>query len=56
MQNKKQNHKVVKPVPPPESEDVGVPTLFQPGEWDQAEELENNEALREHLREQQEQF
>lgn len=28
----------------------GVPTLFQPGDWDIAEELENNEALREFLK------
>ena len=34
-----------------EVEEAGVPVLFQPGEWDMAEELENNEALREHQRE-----
>ena len=39
-----------------ETDEVGIPTLFQPGEWDQQEELENNEALREHLRDQIEQF
>lgn len=36
-----------------ETEEVGVPTLFQPGEWDIAEEMQNNEALREHLRDSQ---
>jgi len=34
-----------------ETDMVGIPTVFQPGEWDIAEELENNEALREFLRE-----
>lgn len=36
-----------------ETEEVGVPTLFQPGDWDIAEEMQNNEALREHLRDSQ---
>lgn len=59
MQNK--NTKVRKPPAKVideqiETEGVGIPTLFQPGEWDQQEELENNEALREHLRDQIEQF
>ena len=52
MQNKKRRVKKVEPELP---EDVGIPILFQPGDWDQQEELENNEALREHLRDQQDQ-
>lgn len=35
-----------------DSEDVGVPGLFAPGQWDIDEEMLNNEALREHRREQ----
>lgn len=35
-----------------DSEDVGVPGLFVPGQWDIDEEMMNNEALREHRREQ----
>jgi hypothetical protein len=33
-----------------EVDEVGIPTLFQPNDWDIAEELENNEALREYQR------
>ena len=35
-----------------ESKDVGVPGLFPVGQWDIDEEMANNEAWREHLREQ----
>lgn len=35
-----------------ESEDVGVPGLFQPGQWDIDEEMQNNEALRQLRQEQ----
>jgi len=35
-----------------DSEDVGVPGLFPPGQWDIDEEMLNNDALREHRREQ----
>lgn len=34
-----------------EVEESGLPTLFQPHNWDIMEELENNEALREYRRE-----
>lgn len=33
------------------TEEVGVPTLFQPTDWDVAEELQNNEALLDFQRE-----
>jgi hypothetical protein len=33
-------------------EDVGIPGLFPVGQWDIDEEMLNNEALREHRREQ----
>ncbi len=35
-----------------EAEDVGVPGLFAPGQWDIDEEMMNNDALREYRREQ----
>ena len=35
-----------------DSEDVGIPGLFPVGQWDIDEEMLNNEALREHRREQ----
>lgn len=34
-----------------EVSDVGVPGLFAPQAWDIAEEMQNNEALREHRQE-----
>jgi hypothetical protein len=39
-----------------ETSDVGVPGLFTPGQWDIDEEFQNNEALREHRKEQSESF
>lgn len=39
------------PVPKP-VEDIGVPALFQPQDWDLHEELSENEAFIEHAREQ----
>ena len=35
-----------------DSEDVGIPGLFPVGQWDIDEEMANNDALREHRREQ----
>jgi len=35
-----------------DSEDVGIPGLFPVGQWDIDEEMLNNEAWREHRREQ----
>ena len=38
--------------PAEQPEDVGIPGLFPVGQWDIDEEMLNNEALREHRREQ----
>lgn len=39
-----------------ESKDAGVPGLFQPQEWDIAEELQGNEALLDYRRENADQY
>ena len=39
-----------------ESEEVGIPTMFQPSDWDVEEEMQNNEAFRDFQKENQDQF
>ena len=56
MGRPKKNKPVVLPDEQDETQTKGVPGLFQPGEWDVAEEMSNNEALLDYRKENQDQY